>query len=297
MHKYMRAIGFSKYKSYKELETLIKKVIYDADEKNYISLDDKNMLAEFCMDFGEDIGICVRGEFEDFEELENSGSRYYFPYLRANVISSVEDVNIERHAEKESYAGVCDDVKVGVILIFYLRNMITSLKMKNSNRWGRTPTTISLSALSCQGRIMMPIEKRQDEEVMAKRAINKRNVLLTKARQGDEEAIETLTMEDMDMYSNISKRIYTEDIYSLVDTFFMPYGVECDHYSVLGEIKDCRKIRNSFTKEECYILTLSANDLLFDLCINKEDLYGEPAIGRRFKGIIWMQGYINYQNV
>ena len=213
------------------------------------------------------------------------------------MISSVEDVNIERHAEKESYAGICDDVKVGVILIFYLRNMITSLKMKNSNRWGRTPTTISLSALSCQGRIMMPIEKQQDEEVMAKRAINKRNVLLTKARQGDEEAIETLTMEDMDMYSNISKRIYTEDIYSLVDTFFMPYGVECDHYSVLGEIKDCRKIRNSFTKEECYILTLSANDLLFDLCINKEDLYGEPAIGRRFKGIIWMQGYINYQNV
>ena len=297
MHKYLRAIGFSKYKTYKEMEELLKGVISEADEKNYISTDDKSMLGEYCKDFADDIGICVRGEFEDFEELENSGSRYYFPYLRANVISSVEDVNIERHAEKESYAGICDDVKVGVILIFYLRNMITSLKMKNSNRWGRTPTTISLSALSCQGRIMMPIEKQQDEEVMAKRAINKRNVLLTKARQGDEEAIETLTMEDMDMYSNISKRIYTEDIYSLVDTFFMPYGVECDHYSVLGEIKDCRKIRNSFTQAECYILTLSANDLLFDLCINKEDLYGEPAISRRFKGTIWMQGYINYQNV
>ena len=77
----------------------------------------------------------------------------------------------------------------------------------------------------------------------------------------------------------------------------MPYGVECDHYSVLGEIKDCKKIKNSFTKEECYIMTISANDLLFDVCINKEDLYGEPAIGRRFKGIIWMQGYINYPDV
>ena len=294
MHKYMRAIGFSKYKSYKELETLIKKVIYDADEKNYISLDDKNMLAEFCMDFGEDIGICVRGEFEDFEDLENSGARYYFPYLRSKVISSVEEITIERHAEKESYAGVCDDVKVGVILIFYLQNMITSLKLKNSGRFYGTPYTLSLSALSCQGRIMMPIEKHQEDEAKVRKVITKRNALLTKARQGDEEAIETLTLDDMDMYSNISKRIYTEDIYSLVDTFFMPYGVECDHYSVLGEIKDCKKVRNSMTKEECYIMTISANDLVFDVCINKEDLYGEPAVGRRFKGVIWMQGYINF---
>jgi len=73
--------------------------------------------------------------------------------------------------------------------------------------------------------------------------------------------------------------------------------VECDHYSVLGEIKDCRKVRNSMTKEECYIMTISANDLVFDVCINKEDLYGEPAVGRRFKGVIWMQGYINFPDV
>lgn len=297
MHKYLRAIGFSKYKTYKEMEELIKQVISEAEEKNYISTDDKSMLAEYCKDFSEDIGICVRGEFEDFEELENSGARYYFPYLRSKIISSVEEISIERHAEKESYAGVCDDVKVGVILIFYLQNMITTLKLKNSGRLGDTPYTLSLSALSCQGRIMMPIEKQQEDEVKIRKVITKRNALLTKARQGDEEAIESLTLEDMDMYSNISKRIYTEDIYSLVDTFFMPYGVECDHYSVLGEIKDCKKIWNTFTKEQCYIMTLCANDLLFDVCINTEDLYGEPAVGRRFKGIIWMQGFINYPDV
>lgn len=297
MHKYLRAIGFSKYRTYKEMEELIKQVINDADGKNYISTDDKSMLGEFCKDFAENIGICVRGEFEEFEDLENSGTRYYFPYLRSNVISSVEEVSIERHAEKESYAGVCDDVKVGVILIFYLQNMISSLKLKNSGRFYETPSTLSLSALSCQGRIMMPIEKQQEEEARVRKVITKRNTLLTKARQGDEEAIETLTLEDMDMYSNISKRIYTEDIYSLVDTFFMPYGVESDHYSVLGEIKDCKKVINSFTQEECYIMTLSANDLIFDVCINEKDLYGEPVAGRRFKGIIWLQGYVNYPDV
>lgn len=297
MHKYLRAIGFSKYQTYMEMESLIHQVIFEAEEKNYISTDDKSMLGEYCKDFAEDVGICVRGEFEDFDELENSGSRYYFPYLRSRVVSSVEEISIERHAEKESYAGVCDDIKVGTILIFYLQNMITSLKLKNSNRFDATPYTLSLSALSCEGRIMMPIEKRQDDEARVRKVITKRNALLAKARQGDEEAIESLTLEDMDTYSNISKRIYKEDVYSLVDTFFMPHGVECDHYSVLGEIKDCKIIKNSLTKEECYIMTLSANDLLFDVCINKEDLYGEPAVGRRFKGIIWMQGYINYPDI
>ena len=29
----------------------------------------------------------------------------------------------ERHADKESYAGACDDLRIGVTLIFYLQNL------------------------------------------------------------------------------------------------------------------------------------------------------------------------------
>ena len=80
----------------------------------------------------------------------------------------------------------------------------------------------------------------------------------------------------------------------MVDSYFMPYGVECDQYSVLGEIKETRTVENFLTKEKVYIMRISCNDLEFDLCINDEDLLGEPAVGRRFKGNIWMQGYINF---
>lgn len=48
------------------------------------------------------------------------------------------------------------------------------------------------------------------------------------------------------------------------------------------------------TKEQVYIMKISCNEISFDTCINQKDLVGEPAIGRRFKGNIWMQGYINY---
>ena len=114
------------------------------------------------------------------------------------------------------------------------------------------------------------------------------------ARDGDEEAMESLTLEDIDTYSMISRRIMTEDILSIVDTYFMPYGMESDQYSIMGEILDCYEIENDHTKEKSYVLTLDSNQLTFDVCINQEDLLGEPAPGRRFKGIIWMQGKVHY---
>ena len=53
-------------------------------------------------------------------------------------------------------------------------------------------------------------------------------------------------------------------------------------------------VRDNISKEEVYILTLLVNDLTFDVAINIMDLLGEPVPGRRFKGIVWLQGSINY---
>ena len=74
----------------------------------------------------------------------------------------------------------------------------------------------------------------------------------------------------------------------------MPCGVECDQYSVIGEIQELTKERNAVTGEEIYIMTLECNDLVFDVAVNCADLIGEPAIGRRFKGQVWLQGEINF---
>ena len=74
----------------------------------------------------------------------------------------------------------------------------------------------------------------------------------------------------------------------------MPYGVECDLYSILGEIEDFELVENSLTGEEVYVITLNCNELLFDIAINKQDILGEPKIGRRFKGSVWLQGKINF---
>ena len=132
---------------------------------------------------------------------------------------------------------------------------------------------------------------------MAKAAMTNRNNLIEAARNGDESAMETLTIDDIDLYSRISRRAMKEDLYSIIDSCFMPCGVECDQYSVIGEIKDIQKAKNIYTKEELYVLSLECNDLLFNVCINSQDLIGEPEIGRRFKGQIWLQGTLNFEEI
>lgn len=287
----MRAIGFSQIKDRKELQKLITDVILEADEHTYTSNGEYSILAEFCKDFAENIGIAVCGEFDSDDKFTYD---YYYPYMRGTGISSEEDVSVERHAGTESYAGICDDIKVGVSLIFYLQNMIPYVKAQNSNRLPVRGTTLTLSGLSLQGKIMMPIIKNEKDKQIVQKASSNRSLLIEAARKGDEEAIESLTLEDMDTYTTISRKIHKEDVFSLVDTYFMPYGVECDQYSILGEITDCNKVSNRLTKEEVYQMTINCNDLIFDMCINAKDVYGEPKIGRRFKGSIWMQGYINF---
>ncbi|MGN0347528.1 MAG: DUF3881 family protein, partial [Lachnospiraceae bacterium] len=142
--------------------------------------------------------------------------------------------------------------------------------------------------------ILFPIKKNERDIRRLKSYNQRKSRLISAAKNGDEDAIENLTLDDMDTNSAIQKRILTDDVLTLVDTYFIPYGMECDLYSILGEITDFRKKQNKMTKEEIYILGVNVNDLVFNVCVNEKDLMGEPQVGRRFKGIIWMQGYVNY---
>ncbi len=291
LHRFMRAIGFSEYTDRNKLKELLKMVILTADQRAYTINDEDIMLGEFSKGFAENMGITVCGEFDEEDKFTYE---YYYPYLRGRGITSLEDVSVERHASRESYAGVCDDIKVGISLIFYLQNRIPYVKAHFCGELPIRGTSLTLSGLSTQGSILLPIEKDEEQKQRIRQDSANRTNLIAAARKGDEDAIEMLTMEDMDMYSTISKKIQKEDVFSIVDTYFMPYGVECDHYSVLGEIMEYSKVRNNITGEEIFLLKICCNELTFDVAINIIDMLGEPRVGRRFKGTIWLQGFINF---
>lgn len=291
LHKYLRAIGFSQFNTRKKIQSLIKACILDSDYRYYTTNGEDTMLAEYRKEFLPNMGITVCGELD---ESNNFSYDYYYPYLKSETISSYEDMSIERYSYGEAYGGICDDVRVGVSLIFYLENMIDYLKFKNTERLPVKGTSLCLSGLSIEGTIMMPISKNEKQREDSLRKTNHRYRLIQAARKGDEKAIESLTLDDIDTYSSISRKIHQEDVFSIVDSYFMPYGMECDQYSVLGEILECIEMENSFTKEKLYKLLLNCNELMLEICINQKDMYGEPQPGRRFKGQIWLQGYINF---
>ena len=111
MHKYMRAIGFSHFDNKRKLQELLTEVVVNPDKRGITLNPENEMIGEFSKDFAPGLGITVCGEFENEEKFTYE---YYYPYLEGTGISSCEDVSVERHAEKDSYAGVCDDIKVGI---------------------------------------------------------------------------------------------------------------------------------------------------------------------------------------
>jgi hypothetical protein len=214
---------------------------------------------------------------------------YYYPYIEATTLTTQEFVEIQKHAEKESYAGICDESSLGVTLIFYIQNVADYL----SECQLRDPVIngAKLASLSTEGKILLPVEKKGKKN-SEHYDYNRRSQLIAQAREGDEDAIESLTLEDMDTYSLISRRVMQEDVLSIVSTSFMPFGVESDQYAVIGEIVDLSRQENQLSKEIIYNMKIECNDIFFDVCINEKDLMGQPAIGRRFKGNVWMQGTV-----
>ena len=194
-----------------------------------------------------------------------------------------------------SFAGACDDMRIGVTIIFYLQNAGEYLTQRNRGNYVTDVRDVILSGLAKNGKILFPTLKQEGQEENRRNRTMNRGRLIAAAKNGDEEAMESLTIEDMDMYAMISKRVMDEDIYSIVDTYFMPYGMECDLYSVMGEILEREKTFNTMTKEAVYKMRIGCNDMEFDICINEQDLMGEPQVGRRFKGVVWLQGYVDFQ--
>ena len=291
MHKFLKSIGFSKLNKIKDLNKILNEVVNAYDEKTVVESYQDCLFAEFSKNYGCDCGITVCGEYDENNQFHMA---YYFPFFRGTGITTQEKIIVEEHASKRSFAGVCDDIRVGVTLIFYMQNAGEYLSNLSKKDMVLENTPVTLAGLGSEGKILFPVKKDKEQVRIEQEASQNRNQLIADARRGDEEAMENLTIDDIDMYTMISRRIETEDIFTIVDSYFMPFGIECDQYSVLGEIIECMSFENTMTDEKIYHLTIECNDIQFDVCINQRDLLGEPAKGRRFKGVVWLQGEVYF---
>lgn len=289
MHDYLRAVGFSKVQHKRDLQRLLDMVMGSPDSE-FASDCSGTVYAEKCRDFVSNAGITVRGEVDEHGMFSYE---YYFPHYTGHQISLTDDVSVEKISEREEYDGMCDVVNLGVSLIFHMNHLMDYADMNPKSR--QIPSvSVRLSALSISGKVILPVVRNDSERLKRLRENESRNGMIAAARQGDQDALENLTLEDIDMYTSISKRIKSEDVLTIVESYFMPYGIACDQYSVMGDILSVEEVYNQLTGEKLYQMLIECNDVLIDLCMNAEDLLGEPAEGRRFRGNIWLQGHLDY---
>lgn len=292
MHGLMRAVGLKYISTKKALEELLEEAIETATEQRLVSVSSEGEnIVEIRKYFGKNIGITVHGYYNEDNEFVRE---YYFPFVDGESVEEKFDITLNRHIGKTSFAGICEDSRIGVSLIFYLQNGIDFINYLLDEKHSAIRAPLSLVGLAGSGTILLPVNKSAKQIHRSKIASKNRMNLINAAKQGNEDAIEDLTIEDLDLYSQISKRIHKEDVFSIVENTFMPYGVECDHYMIMGDILDMKEIKNEFSGEKIYYLCLNCNDIKLNVAINDEDLMGEPMIGRRFKGSVWLQGIVDF---
>lgn len=324
MHKYLRAIGFSKFNTKKQIKDFFKD---NLNEQNLISTcktKDKRIIGQYNIKVCPDAGISILKEQDqdDFVSIN-----YYFPYAKGYDYTLIQDCDIERHSDKDSYAGIIDDSRLGMAIIFYLINVneYTSLIKKHKSE-DLSYNKIFLSALSDNGKIILPIayksdnnvdftkiEKKETEEEIIDNLDNLSQMQQDNIIEDVEETelvphlepksslisiplIQIPIMEDIDtaMYRTISDRYKKEDLYSIVETSIVPYGIECDKYLIIADILSVSKKQNEWTKENIVEMRVSSLGLKFNIIMNEKDLVGEPKPGRRFRGVIWLQGIVEF---
>lgn len=290
MHQYIKAIGFEDVHSKKDFIHILKEIEESYSQETIVSYSHDVDYCEMKKEFGQDIGISICGELDDDENFD---MEYYFPYFNGSAISLFTEVNVEKKLDKEQYTGVCEDPRIGISLIFSLQNGIDFVQ-KNLKKFQNHKIAVRLAGLSLSGMVLLPVHKSEIQQKNAEEASKNRRKLLSAARNGDQKAMESLTLDDMTIYTSVSQRLGNEDVLSIIDTYFMPYGADCEVYSVLGEILAVRERENVVTQKKLYQMRINANELTFDICIPKERLLGEPDIGRRFKGEIWLQGTLDF---
>ena len=165
------------------------------DEKLTVEDHEDGVFAEFSKNYGCDCGITVCGQYDENNKFY---PEYYFPFFRGTGITTTESVVVERHAEKESFAGACDDLRIGVTLIFYLQNAAEYMLESKKYSFMQENVPLTLSALASEGKILLPVQKDKEAIKVEREMAKNRSNLIAAARNGDEEAMESLTMEDMD---------------------------------------------------------------------------------------------------
>lgn len=292
MHSYLRTVGFSEPDCDKNISNLLDKIIKEDETVNQ-TLKSEDESVEIFKHFSKNMGITFHGEFLD---EKNFKCKFYYPFGVPLKYIKYDEINIEKNVMNTSFYASCEDMRLGFSLIFFVQNSLDYVNFDLDQEISHLSAKVGLIAMSLSGKVLMSISKNKSYDGVSNELRRYRGEVLKEAKKGNQEAIDAMTLDEMNEYNRICKRVVSEDILSIVDSSIMPYGIQCDKYQIIGEIKDIVEDKNGISDEEVYQMLVDCNDISMTVLINKKDLLGVPKIGRRFKGVVWLQGRIDFDN-
>lgn len=271
-------VGFSKLENTESRYQVINDVINNSTNKSSIETNDEKKFVENKKQYGNHIGVIVRGLQTD-NKLTVTGIVPYADSVKKMPISdlSVEKVNLEfvkeQQVVEDEYHVTFVNQDTDMEMTFYLQNVVDYLKNKN-NKNGYYDG-VSVSALAYGGKIVLPLC--DDDEF-------EEEIGLYSTYEDDEE-------DDEDGDDIVAEGNILEDM----EEFFVQSEKLDTVYHVLGKIKSVKELSNTTTKEKIYKLEVNTYRMNLDVYINKKDLLGMPSPGMRFMGTCWLQGNVMFK--
>ena len=294
----LQTVGFSKTEGLEAENKLRDDLVYGpaVKKKKTAKITENRTAVEIICETAPKTGIIYRGEYGS---QSNFISDTFFPFHISDKISLYEPIIISKRMDSNAYTAMAYDYKHKIPIIFYLQNEVDMYLYYHPNEKEQN-CEVYLSGLADTGKILLPVENDKVDVVKYDNDEDDLDLLLPDEEPDEpenevERQLRMLTEREMLEFINMTSRAKDEDIYSIVETTFMPCGTEVDTYTVICKILSVDSIINYITQEEMYILGVECNSIIMEICINKNKLMGEPEVGRRFKGNIWLQGFVNWK--
>lgn len=281
------AIGMSRYTNPKAVDQLVSELLEKGPLKGQQFFKDGALHVEIFKEMGP-FQMVLRGEIEEggyihiFMVLPALKEKRGYEFIECETMEVPGDVIYLAGQEKHTLEGLC--LALTEVHRFY----------KEKDLFQKEKLYVSCYGLSIEGKVILGIERTQEDVEAIEEGEEQRRQLLSRAMDGDEDAMDQIQDEEERTQQEIEERLQYEDVYSIFDGFLYPAEGEGEHYfTILGDILYVDKLMNSFTEEWVYYLSLDVLGQNIRVCINPRDLLGEPLPGRRFTGKVWLYGRLD----
>ncbi len=285
MIRFLSAIGMSQYTQPQKLDQFIRSWGRDGDShlQTYIRQDSGRLQFELTKRMGP-FFLTVVGQKAEQEMVSG-----FYPGVREQRSAPyVEcDVTEERPGvffltAVEAFTGEQVKMMMTTAKTFFNKGVLKVEECGNYSCYG----------LSVEGKVLLGVERSEEDLKTIREEEKWRREVLNKALQGDENALREVEAYAAETAEEIRERLQEEDIYTILDGFFMPRG-NSNFYIVLGDILYVDKMLNPLTEEWSYRLEVQTMGTLLGVYINPKDLVGVPQKGRRFLGEVFLQGVLD----